>query len=127
MVDRIKGLRQKNSQGAFDALVPFGTDSIFVDMVSGLNNEEEFKIGGNHTSTIVENQDGSTTITEIFKDINDSIVTYTLVTTIVETQDGSTIITSVLKQGNTETILRSKAITIPAADNNITIREVLDE
>lgn len=126
MADRIKGLRQKNSQGTFNPLVPFGTDGIFVDMVSGLDNEQELKIGGNHSSTIVENQDGSTEITEIFKDVNNSIITYTLVTAIIEQQDGSTEITSTLKQGNTETVLRSKTITIPADSNNIVIGEVLD-
>lgn len=125
MADRIKGLRQKNSQGVFDALVPFGTDGIFVDMVSGLDNEEELKIGGNHTSTIVENSDGSTTITELFKNLN-NVITYTIVTNIITAQNGSTTITSVLKERDTETVLRSKTITIPADASSITIGEVLD-
>ncbi len=123
-MDRIKGLRQKQSDSSYNSLVPFGTDGILVDMLSGLDNEQEFKLGGNHTSVITEVNDTTTTIVETYKALDNSTVTYTVETTIVENADSSTSITIVLKRGGT--IINSKAITIPADSTEITIEEELD-
>ena len=123
-MDRIKGLRQKQSDSSYNSLVPFGTDGILVDMLSGLDNEQEFKLGGNHTSVITEVNDTTTTIVETYKALDNSTVTYTVETTIVENANSSTSITIVLKRGGT--IINSKAITIPADSTEITIEEELD-
>ena len=122
-MDRIKGLRQKRSDSSYNSLVPFGTDGILVDMLSGLDNEQEFKLGGNHDSVITEVNDTTTTIVETYKALNNSTVTYVVETTIVENNDSSTSITISLKRGGTT--LNSKTITIPADDTVIEIEEEL--
>lgn len=53
--NRIKGLRQKTQTG-YDSFVPFGADGRFIDMDSSLNLEQELKIGGNHTTSIIADQ-----------------------------------------------------------------------
>lgn len=122
-MDRIKGLRQKRSDSSYNSLVPFGTDGILVDMLSGLDNEQEFKLGGNHDSVITEVNDTTTTIVETYKALDNSTVTYVVETTIVENNDSSTSITISLKRGGTT--LNSKTITIPADDTVIEIEEEL--
>lgn len=44
---RIKQIRKK-SGSSFGTGIPIGTDGILVDMISGLDLEEEIKLGGNH-------------------------------------------------------------------------------
>jgi hypothetical protein len=122
-MDRIKGLRQKRSDSSYNSLVPFGTDGILVDMLSGLDNEQEFKLGGNHDSVITEVNDTTTTIVETYKALDNSTVTYVVETTVVENNDSSTSITISLKRGGT--ILNSKTITIPADDTVMEIEEEL--
>lgn len=122
-MDRIKGLRQKRSDSSYNSLVPFGTDGILVDMLSGLDNEQEFKLGGNHDSVITEVNDTTTTIVETYKALDNSTVTYVVETTIVENNDSSTSITISLKRGGTT--LNSKTITIPADDTVMEIEEEL--
>lgn len=122
-MQKIKGLRQKQTDGTFNSLVPFGTDGILVDMLSGLDSEEEFKIGGNHSSTIVE-ENGLTTIEEIYTDL-DSTILYKVISSIQDNNDDSTTITVQLKKGTDETAVREKTITIPADSASITIGEVL--
>lgn len=122
-MQKIKGLRQKQTDGTFNSLVPFGTDGILVDMLSGLDSEEEFKIGGNHSSTIVE-ENGLTTIEEIYTDL-DSTILYKVISSIQDNNDDSTTITVQLKKGTDETVVREKTITIPADSTSITIEEVL--
>lgn len=123
-MDRIKGLRQKQSDSSYTSLVPFGTDGILVDMLSGLDNEQEFKLGGNHTSVITEVDDTTTTIVETYKASDNSTVTYVVETTITENNDSSTSITVTLKRGGVT--LNSKTIIIPADDVTMEIEEELD-
>ncbi len=123
-MQKIKGLRQKQTDGTFNSLVPFGTDGILVDMLSGLDNEEEFKIGGNHSSTIVE-EEGLTTIEEIYTGLDGTTVLYKVISSIQDNNDDSTTITVQLKKGTNETVVREKTITIPADSASITIGEVL--
>lgn len=132
MADRIKGLRQKESTGLFTDFIPFGTDGILVDMLSGLDNEQEIKLGGNHTAAITEtiNKDNEpvTTITESYKDRTGTVVQYTVVNEIIEHEDGSTTITGAIYHGSdiTTEALNIKTITIPTmVDSSITIEEEL--
>lgn len=125
-MDRIKGLRQKQSDSSYNSLIPFGTDGVLVDMLSGLDNEQEIKLGGNHTSVITEVNATTTSIVETYKALDNTTVTYVVETTIVENNDSSTNITIVLKQNGT--IINSKSIVIPAEDGAILeIEEELDE
>lgn len=123
-MDRIKGLRQKQSSGSFDDLVPFGTDGILVDMLSGLDNEQEFKLGGNHTSVITETSETETSIVETYYALDGTTVTYVVETTIVENTDGSTDITVELKKSGV--VINNKTITIPPDAASISIEEVLE-
>ena len=135
MASRIKGLRQKLSDGSFDSLVPFGTDGALVDMLSGLDNEIEMKLGGNHTATIIESieqNEPTTTVIEKYIDKNDlQNIYYSLKTVITEHADGSTTIVSAIYPGDyTEDDailpLNTKTITIPSNGTaNFTIGEVL--
>lgn len=68
MSQRIKQIRKKTSNG-YTTGIPIGTDGILVDMLSGLDLEEELKLGNNHyvqikdlKETINEQQ---VTVTEI--------------------------------------------------------------
>lgn len=131
MAAKSKGLRQKQANGSFGAFVPFGTDGTLVDMLSGLDNEIEMKLGGNHTSTIVESvvQDENVTIiTERYKDRTNNVIVYTVVTKITEHTDGSTTIVSAIYSGSDTTLtpLNVKTITIPPDGTvDFTIGEVL--
>ncbi len=121
-MDRIKGLRKK-SVDSFDNLIPFGTDGTLVDMLSGLDNEQELKLGGNHSSVITEVSASETTIVETYYALDGATVIYTVETDIVENQNGSTAITMVLKKAGV--VLNEKTITIPADAATMTIGEVL--
>ena len=125
-MDRIKGLRQKQSDSSYNSLIPFGTDGVLVDMLSGLDNEQEIKLGGNHTSVITEVNATTTSIVETYKALDNTTVTYVVETTIVENNDSSTNITIVLKQNGT--VINSKSIVIPAEDGAVLeIEEELNE
>ena len=63
-VKTIKGSRQKNSTGNYADYIPFGADGEYIDMLSGLNLERELKLGGDHLTSITE-QNGNIIITEI--------------------------------------------------------------
>lgn len=120
-MDRIKGLRQKQANGTFASLVPFGTDGNLVDMSSGLNNEEELKLGGNHEVSIVTNND-VTTVTELYYDDNNNIVLYTVESIITPNANNTTIITSLWEGSKSGIAARVKTTTIPTIGN---ITEVL--
>lgn len=61
---RIKQIRQKTFNNGF-LPIPFGADGNFIDMFSGLDLEEELKIGGNHYVQI-ESGEFDTTIVEYY-------------------------------------------------------------
>ena len=133
MATRIKGLRKKQSNGAFGEFKPFGTDGTLVDMLSGLDNEQELKLGGNHSASIVEsvvNTENVTTITERYLDKTNTTIQYSVVTNITSHSNGSTTIVSTLYSGSdlTTTPLNVKTTTIPANGAvDFTIGEVLSE
>ena len=117
-MDRIKGIRQKTGADSYSALVPFGADAEFIDFLSGLDLEQQLKIGGNHVTKITENSDTQTTIVEKYYNengsSNDSDIEYTIVTIIVQNPNNSSVtVTMSLYKGNqTTTALHSKTITI---------------
>ena len=88
------------------------------------DNEQEFKLGGNHTSVITEVDDTTTTIVETYKASDNSTVTYVVETTVTENNDSSTSITVALKRGGV--VINSKTIVIPADDVTMEIEEELD-
>jgi len=125
-MQRVKSVRKKTSEGTFGSAIPFGTDGILVDMLSGLDNEQELKIGGNHVSSI-EEDGNNTTITEVFKDLTNTNILYTLITVITEINNTTTI-TMNLYSGEYEvgaTPLRFKTITFSETAIDTTITEEL--
>ena len=58
-VQTIKGSRKKIGASSYDVFIPFGTDGSYVDMLSGLSLERELKLGGDHGTSVLENEDGS--------------------------------------------------------------------
>lgn len=59
---RIKQIRQKSPLGGFTDPFPLGTDGYLVDMISGLDLEQQIKLGGNHYVNIYTDQDDNTYI-----------------------------------------------------------------
>ena len=59
--ERTKGIRQKDANGGYGPIVPFGTDGQFVDMNSELNLEYELKLGTKHVARIDEDETTKTT------------------------------------------------------------------
>lgn len=59
-MSKIKQIRQRTDNG-FGQGIPLGADGINIDMSSGLNLEEELKLGGNHYIEISENTSDNTT------------------------------------------------------------------
>ena len=90
---RIKEIRPSN-EGQFTISYPLGTDGQLVDMLSGLDLEEQLRIGSNHYITILEDNN-TTTIKEWYfseamgnRNIqtmqNQKLITYYLQTSITE-------------------------------------------
>ena len=118
-MDRVKSLRQKKADGSYTSPISLGTDGILVDMASGLDSEQEFKLGGNH-DTVIEEQNNITTIIETYKALNNATITYIVETTINEVNN--TITTVLKKNGIT---IRSKTINITVDGIETTIQEGL--
>ena len=125
-VKTIKGSRQKNSTGNYADYIPFGADGEYIDMLSGLNLERELKLGGDHLTSITE-QNGNIIITEKYADENSQSKYYKVITTISEDAEG-TKITSVLhwidNNGN-DIEKKTKEIIIANEGTNTNITEVL--
>ncbi len=70
MGKRIKQIKQKTDNG-FSQGISLGADGINIDISSGLNLEEELKLGGNHYVEISENApDNTTHIQQWYYDIS---------------------------------------------------------
>lgn len=127
-IERIKGIREKNS-GSYNSLVPFGTDGNLVDMASGLDLEEQFKLGGDHSTTIDTDANGVVNIIENYATsavMGDSTKSYYQVSTrIRNNSDKSITISAILRQMPSGTELRRKETTITTSSNNTSIKEEL--
>lgn len=53
---RIKQIRQKDNNNNYSTPIPLGADGFLVDMFSGLDLEEELKLGSNHYVEIEERE-----------------------------------------------------------------------
>jgi len=78
-MERAKGFRKKGEYG-YDSLIPFGSDGILIDMLSGLHLEYELVIGGKRNSTIVEDSTNIIFTNQYYN--NAGNIQYTLTTTI---------------------------------------------
>lgn len=132
---RIKKIHQKG-QGNIFTDYPIGVDSIYVDMLSNLDLEEELKIGNNHSVTVqdvyteVDEQSvfDHTEIKQYYYDLpldnNNKQVLYYVETTIDSTGNS---ISSKLYQGNETTRLHQKNIEITQNQNLTTIGQTVKE
>lgn len=125
-VKTIKGSRQKNTTGDYADYIPFGADGEYIDMLSGLNLERELKLGGDHLTSIVE-QDGVTTITQKYADDESTGKYYKVITTISESAAGTTITSELhwLDNTGTDVLKNTKTIVIADEDTSTDITEVL--
>ena len=57
-LQRVKQIRRKNSNNAGDYSlpIPIGTDGLLVDMLSGLDLEQDIRLGGNHYVEVNESE-----------------------------------------------------------------------
>lgn len=62
--ERIKSISKKDISGFGDP-IPFGTDGLLVDMLSGLDLEEENKLGNNHYVEIEDKKENNQEVTYI--------------------------------------------------------------
>lgn len=88
-IKRIKQVSKKTSSG-FTNPIPFGTDGLLVDMLSGLDLEEELKLGNNHSATIIQYQNNTTEIEEKYKN-NEGSIEFSVLTLITEGNNGTTV------------------------------------
>lgn len=122
-IERIKQIRKKTTNGTANGfnIVPLGADGSFIDMVSGLDLEEQLKLGGNHSASINIIDDKTTQIKEYYYDNqNSKILKYSVLTTIFER--GSKVdITATLYKGeiNQNNILHIKTTTINETSSSI--------
>lgn len=131
--DRMKGIREKTSSAMYAPLIPFGTDGKLVDMLSGLDLEEDLIIGGDH-HTVITQSDESTTISEIFTkqadiDAGTAKNYYKIDTTLIENDDGSTTIDRKLwyiGEASSIELVQRKLVTIAESDTETEIKEVLN-
>lgn len=132
---RIKKIHQKGQGNNFTDY-PIGVDSIYVDMLSNLDLEEELKIGNNHSVTIQDiytevNEQSVFDHTEIKQyyydlplDNNNKQILYYVETIIDSTGN---LISSKLYQGNKVTELHQKDIKITQDQNLTTIGQTVEE
>lgn len=125
-VKTIKGSRQKNTTGGYADYIPFGADGEYVDMLSGLNLERELKLGGDHLTSIIE-QNGVTVITQKYADSESVGKYYKVITTISEGVTGTTITSELhwLDNTGTDVLKNTKTIVIADEDTGTDITEVL--
>lgn len=125
-VQTIKGTRQKINAGSYADYIPFGADGEYIDMMSGLDLEKELRLGGDHITSIVQNN-GQTVITEKYAKSSITTNFYKVVTTIAES-NGNVTITSVLywvNDSGTDVTKKTKTITITDTSTGTNISEVL--
>ena len=132
---RIKKIHQKGQGNNFTDY-PIGVDSIYVDMLSNLDLEEELKIGNNHSVTVQDvytevNEQSVFDHTEIKQyyydlplDNNNKQILYYVETIIDSTGN---LISSKLYQGNETTKLHQKNIEITQGQNLTTIGQTVKE
>ena len=124
-MERVKGYRKKRADDSYAPLVPFGSDGILIDMLSGLHLEYELVIGGKRNSTIVENSTNIIFTNQYYN--NAGNIQYTLTTTIPQTAitatSGTVNIIIDLFNGNSTAAanrLKRKTLTLNAATGAFT-------
>ena len=74
---RVKGFYKKISasgNSAYSNFYPFGTDGELVDILSGLNLEDELRLGGMRDCIIEENDNGDITYIQQYKNNENNVI-----------------------------------------------------
>lgn len=124
-VQTIKGSHKKIGASSYDVFIPFGTDGNYVDMLSGLSLERELKLGGDHGTSILENEDGSFQISEKYAPAAATVSYYRVDTNI--NSDADTIVQKLywIDQNGQSSLKKTKTISIIEETNGFNIQEVL--
>ena len=121
-VNRLKGLHKKTSDG-FATFEPFGTDGLFIDMMDGLNLEEQNIFAGGPSSFSVDSTTGD--ITEIYRKNNSVSIYYKVITSYAEDSTHHTdTITSELYVMPDNTLVKTKTTVITWDVNDLNITNI---
>lgn len=101
MSNIVKGFRQKQDNNTFTEKINFSSDSKFINTFSGLNLEEELKLGGLNTVGIIE-ENGVILILETAKSSPLSSGHYNITTAIKEKTNNITFILKLLDSDSSE-------------------------
>lgn len=126
---RIKTLSQKLQSGSFSSPIPLGVDSIYTDMFSGSNLEQEMHLGSPSITAFDTDDDNNTIIIEEYK--NDEQQTnkyYKMITTFITTDDSMSIVQKLyyIEEDLTETLQKTKTINFSTVNDKLQIREVIE-
>lgn len=121
-VNRLKGLHKKTVEG-YKEFQPFGTDGLFIDMMDGLNLEEQNIFCGGPSSFSVDANTGN--YIQIYKKDNNTTFYYKVVTSYTESTITNTdTITSVLYVMPDDTPIKTKTTTITWDSEGINITSI---
>lgn len=117
--DRVKGYHPKLDNGDYGPFMPFGSDGILIDMLSGLNLEYEMILGGKRRTEITESSN-SIQITTIFYNMN-SEQTYKIIiqipNSVITSTSGSIGNITAQLYDSSNTLLKTRTLTYNAATN----------
>lgn len=121
-VNRLKGLHKKTVEG-YEEFQPFGTDGLFIDMMDGLNLEEQNIFCGGPSSFSVDTNTGN--YIQIYKKDNNTTFYYKVVTSYTESTITNTdTITSVLYVMPDDVPIKTKTTTITWDSEGINITSI---
>jgi len=125
---RIKTLSQKLTDGSFSSPFPLGVDSIYADMLSGNNLEQEMHLGCPSLTSFETDSSGNVTITEEYKEENQTTKYYKMLTGFVTANDETSIIQKLyyIDDNGTETLEKTKTVTFVTINDNLQIKEVIE-
>lgn len=132
MAERITAVSQKLTDTEFGTKIPIGTSGKYVSMDSGLDLEQEVKLGVSHGAKIETDISGTTTITEDFTKLDDnwqgSGEWYRMITIISTNGNGDTVIDAGLYNVKDNVVesapIKSKSTVISSTEDDTSIKEV---
>jgi hypothetical protein len=128
MKKRVKKLSQKLQDGTFSSPCPIGVDSIYADMLSGSNLEQEMHLGSPNVTSFGTDSKGNTVITEEYKKEDSQTSDYYKMTTTFQVVDNEMSIVQKLYfiNNGSEDLEKTKTITFISAGDSLQIKEVIE-
>lgn len=121
----IKKMSLRLPDGSFSDPYPFGAEGKNVEMLSGVNLEEEFHLGSPNVTSFSTDENGMTIIREEYKKTGQSDNYYVMVTTFENNDSGGTIISQKLyfSSGEQLTLKKTKITTFIGSGDDFQIKE----